>query len=74
MVKFIGLMVMTLACFIFALLPEIGMYFLWQVVSPTTEIMRLLLIGVFIFGGGALCVLFAFLGFSLWVYLLNELL
>lgn len=64
----------SILCLCLALLPEIAMYFLWQLVSPQDELMRVLLVGLFFFAGGGMCILFGFLGFAAWISMTATLL
>lgn len=57
----------SLLCLCISLLPEIAMYFLWQLVNPQDELMRVALVALFFFAGGGMCILFGFLGFAAWI-------
>lgn len=49
---------------IFGLIPELTMWGLWNVISPETELGRIITIGIFAVAGGAWCVFFAFLALA----------
>lgn len=53
---------------VIALIPEIVMYLTYEMIQPTTDTARVLLLGLFWFGGGSLCLLFAFFGFMFFVF------
>ncbi len=72
MLKVVGFIIWSLICLAFALIPEAVMYFLWGVIDPVTAIERLLVIAVFLIGGGSISVLFAFLGVALWANGVKE--
>lgn len=64
--KFIVWGIFSLLCGILMLIPEMGMYFIWHLLNPQTDLYRLGLIAIFVFGGGGLSFLFAILGIGLW--------
>lgn len=51
----------------FALIPEMAMYFLYGVIDPTTTMEKTMVIGLFLFFGTSLSVLFGFLGMGMWL-------
>jgi len=52
---------------VIALIPEMVMYLTYEMIQPTTDIARVLLLGLFWFGGGSLCLLFASFGFLFFI-------
>lgn len=70
--KPLAFLIVTLLCLLFAILPEIAMYATWHLISPSTEITRILLMILFWATGGGLCLVFGFLAFAGWVAILNE--
>lgn len=60
-------MVVTVVSLIIAVLPEAGLYFLWKLVNPQTDLARVLLGLGFLFGGGGICILFGFVACVIWV-------
>lgn len=68
MIKFILAIVFTMFCIAFAVLPETAMYFLWHLIHPESELARILVLGIFWFGGAGLCILFGFMGFVMWAH------
>lgn len=64
--KFFIWLIFSLLCVVFALLPEITMYFIWHLINPSTDVMRVVVIAIFIFGGGSACVLFTFISLAIW--------
>lgn len=58
----------------FALIPEIVMVFVWHLISPHTPVQKMFLIAIFFFGGGSLCVGFAFLALFLWSVVVTSIL
>jgi hypothetical protein len=66
--------VMTLICILGALIPEIVMYFTWNLVHPESEVAKIVLIALFWVAGGGMSVFFAFLGFMVWVSFMKALL
>lgn len=74
-IKLVGwslILVLTVLSAVFAVIPEIIMYILWSIVHPTSEIVRLAMIFLFVFGGGSACVLFCLLAFMFWVTTVNS--
>jgi len=71
MTNIIKLIAVTISCLVFALIPEILMYFIYGIIDPSSTIEKILVFGLFWFGGFGLCILFAFIAFSLWAFLLN---
>lgn len=65
--KWIAFLIVTLLSLTFGLLPEMGMYFLWNLVKPTTEFARFAMVALFLLGGGGLSFLFGFLAVGFWV-------
>ena len=63
----------SLLCLCFALIPETIMYFVYQIIDPTTVLEKILIFGIFWFGGVSVCVLFAVLGLMLWAALVENL-
>jgi hypothetical protein len=47
---------------VFAFIPEIAMYFIYNLIAPQSDLTRILLLVAFWFGGIGLCVLFGALG------------
>lgn len=77
MVKSLGWILYILAsvlCGLIAILPEIAMYFLWNLVQPQDEIVRVALVALFFICGGGMCILFGFLGVAAWVSMTASLL
>lgn len=66
MAKIIGVLIFTLFCVAFALIPEACMMFAWGLIHPESELAKVLILGIFWFGGAGLCFLFGVLGFGLW--------
>lgn len=58
----------SLFCVCFALIPEMVMYGTYSLIEPTSTLEKLATIALFWFGGGGLCFLFAILSFYLWVF------
>ena len=56
----------------FALIPETAMWFAWHLIQPESELAKILILGIFWFGGAGLCVLFGFLGFFIWAATLSA--
>ncbi len=54
----------TLPWITLGLIPEFTMWGVWNLISPETEVGRIIMIAIFLFGGGAWCVFFAFLAFA----------
>jgi len=71
-VKFILWFVFSLLILFASLIPEMAMYFLWNLVSPETEAGKVGLVAVFAVCGGGLCILFGWIGLMLWVYLTDD--
>lgn len=61
----------TIFCIGISITPEVGMYYSWGLISPQSELTRVLLIIAFWFGGAGLCVGFGALGFWLWIVGIN---
>ena len=74
MFKFIASTVVTIFCIALALIPEFGMYIIWQLVSPTEEITRLILSVAFLFVGGGTCVFFGVCALAIWLSLISTIL
>lgn len=74
MIKLIAGLIVTVVCLALALVPELGMYILWNIIGPTEEVSRMVLgICFFFFGGGA-CIGFGFLGMALWAAMIAVIL
>lgn len=61
-------------CTAIALLPETAMWLTYGLIAPTSEIGKILTIGMFWLCGGGLCIAFGALGFLLWLSFTQELL
>lgn len=72
MKQLIIFLVITLLCFLFAMIPEMSMYALWNFVHPETDVARVLVLGIFWFGGVGLCVAFGIFGFAIWASAINT--
>lgn len=68
----IKLFLFTVCCGLFALIPEIAMYFVYGMIEPSTTLEKIAVGAIFWFGGGGLCVLFAYLGFMFWALMITE--
>lgn len=66
--------VFTVLFALFALIPETIMYFTWHLVQPETTIQRLVMVGLFFFGGGGMCVAFAVMALALWASVIGAIL
>lgn len=71
--KIIKFTLITLVCAMFALVPEIAMYFTWGLINPSSEAARIAVLALFWFVGGGLCVLFAYFGVFAWLLGLQKL-
>jgi hypothetical protein len=69
-IKFLVMTVITLICAAIALIPPSIMYFLWHMVNPTTQEMKVVLVLGFMFFGGGFTAMFFYLAFALWAVLL----
>ena len=67
-----GLSLCAIPWIIFGLIPELSMYGIWQLVSPESEFGRIALIAIFLVGGGAWCIFFAFLAFAGFIKTVEE--
>jgi len=56
----------------FAIIPEITMFFIYQFVTPATQLGKIVLFGIFWFGGVGLCFLFGALGIMSIVMVLSD--
>ena len=70
--KLISTFILSVICLAFGLIPEGIMYFTWSLITPTEVWQKLVLLGLFWFGGASLCILFGFLAFAFWVACLSE--
>lgn len=61
-VTFLIWMIGTIVVGMLMLVPEAVMYFLYHLIEPASSLERILVFGLFWFGGGGICVLFFFLG------------
>lgn len=71
--KWVMLAVWSALCLGFSLIPETAMYFLWQLVNPSTQLEKIAVLALFWLGGVGLCLVFAFLGLTVWIAGLNAL-
>lgn len=60
-------LIVSIISLVVAFLPEIVMYFLYNLIDPSTFLERMVVIGLFLLTGGPISVFFAFLGLRLWV-------
>ena len=63
----------TIICAAIALIPESIMYLIWNSLDPVTFIQKVLLLGLFWFGGLSLCILFFVIAVMLWVGMITLL-
>ena len=64
--KYLAALAITILCILIALIPEGAMYLIFRLANPTTELGRILLIGIFLVVGGGLIVWWTILVFVLW--------
>jgi len=72
--KLIAFLIVTALSLLIGLLPELVMYFLWTVVNPTDQFVKVIMIALFLLGGGSLSIFFGVLGFAMWVALATAIL
>lgn len=65
--KLIYVTIWSIVCLVVALLPEMGMYAVYTLINPVSELARIAMFIAFWFGGAGICMLFAFLSFAIWV-------
>lgn len=74
MIKFLYAIIATVFCIALGLIPEAIMYGVYSLINPTTELVRILVLCAFWFGGAGLCVAFATIAFLLWAHIMKEIL
>ena len=60
----------TLFCIIVGLWPEAAMYFVYNLIAPTTEMSRILVLALFWLGGAGVCLAFGVLSVVMWMGLI----
>jgi len=63
----IKISLLFLFCFLFAMIPEIGMYIAWGLIDPQTALAKIATMALFWFGGVGMSIVFGYVGFTLWV-------
>lgn len=71
--KLFFMVLSTIGCVIFGLIPEIVMYFVWGLITPVTIIEKILVVGLFWFGGAGLCAVFAVVAGIIWLAIMTAL-
>jgi hypothetical protein len=69
----IGLLV-TVFCIVVGIIPELAMWGIWSLVHPSTEVGRIVMVALFLFGGTSLSILFGIVAFVMWAKLINVVL
>jgi hypothetical protein len=55
-------LILAIFCFMFAVIPEVALYFLYPWIAPTSSLAKAVVLAMFWCGGLGLCVLFPYIG------------
>lgn len=74
MLKVLFAILVTIFCIALGLIPEVVMYTVYSLISPESELTRVLVLLAFWLTGFGVCVGFAILAFMLWTLMITEVL